>query len=468
VALGLPGGTAHDRGRPRAGIPFLSEVARAAAAQRLYIMREADSAIVAFQGLVADYPGLPDAWFGLAEALYHFAGFADNSPRDAEPALRRLLTDDPTFAPLWEHRVDLAIYSDDGPEARRLLGSMHPNDRDRPGQEAAVTLAFGRSDERARVLASLEAGERTRISLIAAIFGHASFNLPLVDTVAALLVAPGRTHEDRGARRAVPARRAGRRGALERRSRGWRAGRRGRAARIPNRWIVQAYLAGWPAEQLARPMLATAARASGGGNGWPRSERSSDRQRKRGSACAGWCTRPSLPATLATSGGCAAESPRRCGTPMSRIRCRTRWPRRWRLASRCSRRDTARALAALGTVRAAPVQPFMVFYPLLSMAPERMLLAELNLTRGDTATARRWLDSFSNAWSFGDVLYARRVACVRRELGAARGPHVHDALAQCRRPSPDAEVFMSVNSALGSVAIIVDQIPHMFDNKLKV
>lgn len=26
---------------------------------------------------------------------------------------------------------------------------------------------------------------------------------------------------------------------------------------------------------------------------------------------------------------------------------------------------------------------------------------------------------------------------------------------------------MSVNSALGSVAIIVDQIPHMFDNKLK-
>ncbi len=78
----------------------------------------------------------------------------------------------------------------------------------------------------------------------------------------------------------------------------------------------------------------------------------------------------------------------------------------------------------------------MVFYPLLSMAPERMLLAELSLARGDTATARRWLDSFSNAWSFGDVLYARRVACVRRELGAARGPHTHDALAHCRRPFP--------------------------------
>src|SRR6266480_4367620 len=99
-------------------------------------------------------------------------------------------------------------------------------------------------------------------------------------------------------------------------------------------------------------------------------------------------------------------------------------------------RDTVRALASLERSVQRPAQPFIVFYPLLSMAPERMLLAELNLARGDTATARRWLDSFSNAWSFGDVLYARRVACVGRALGVPRGSHMHDALAQCRRPSP--------------------------------
>jgi len=404
-------------------------------AQRLYIMREADSAIVAFQGLVADYPGLPDAWFGLAEALYHFAGFADNSARDAEPALRRLLTDDPTFAPVWEHRVDLAIFSGQGPEARRLLGSMHPNDRDRPGQEAAVTLAFGGPDERARALASLQGGERTRISLIAAIFGHASFNLPLVDTAAALLIAPGRTHEDRvrGAQYRFVAL-AGQ-GRWNDAIAAWRAAETADSRLEFDRWIVQAYLAGWPVEQLAAPMLATArarvatGTAGIGASGVRPTEEAEEALRglvhralvAGDSVDVRWL-RGRVAVTMRGADG---------SDPMPDALAAALDARLALLA-----RDTARALAWLERSVQRPAQPFMVFYPLLSMSPERMLLGELNLARGDTATARRWLDSFSNAWSFGDVLYARRVACVRQQLAVPRGPRTHDVLAQCRRPSP--------------------------------
>jgi len=406
-------------------------------AQRLYIMREADSAIVAFQGLVADYPGLPDAWFGLAEALYHFAGFADNSPQDAEPALRRVLTDDPTFAPLWEHRVDLAIYRGDRPEARRLLGSMHPHDRDLPGQEASVTLAFGGSDERARALASLQGGERTRISLIAAVFGHASFNLPLVDTAAALLIAPGRTHEDRvrgGQYRLVALAGQGRwNDALA----AWRAGQTAGAGLDFDRWVVAAYLAGWPAEQLAKPMLALArtrvnagtAGGEGGGSGVRPTEEADEAL--RGLVHRALVAGDSVDVRWLRGRVAVTMRDADASDPMPDALTAVLDARLALLA-----RDTVRALASLERSVQRPAQPFMVFYPLLSMAPERMLLAELNLARGDTATARRWLDSFSNAWSFGDVLYARRVACVRRELGVRRGPHTHDALAQCRRPFP--------------------------------
>jgi tRNA A-37 threonylcarbamoyl transferase component Bud32 len=404
-------------------------------AQRLYIMREADSAIVAFQGLVADYPGLPDAWFGLAEALYHFAGFADNSPRDAEPALRRLLTDDPTFAPLWEHRVDLAIYSGDGPEARRLLGSMHPHDRDLPGQEATVALAFGGRDERARALASLQGGERTRISLIAAIFAHASFNLQLVDTAAALLIAPGRTHEDRvrgGQYRLVALAGQGRwNDALE----AWRAGQTADARLEFDRWIVAAYLAGWPVEELATPMLAlartrvTAGNAGGEGSGVRPTEEAEEAL--RGLVHRALVAGDSVDVRWLRGRVAVTMREADVSDPMPGALTAVLDARLALLA-----RDTVRALASLERSVQRPAQPFMVFYPLLSMAPERMLLAELNLARGDTATARRWLDSFSNAWSFGDVLYARRVACLRRALGVPRGPQTHDALAQCRRPSP--------------------------------
>jgi len=81
--------------------------------------------------------------------------------------------------------------------------------------------------------------------------------------------------------------------------------------------------------------------------------------------------------------------------------------------------DTARATRALELSVSRSPEPFGMFFPLTTMAPERWLLVKLALGRGDRAAAVRWLDSFANTWSLGDVLYARRARCVRERL--ARG-----------------------------------------------
>jgi tetratricopeptide (TPR) repeat protein len=386
-------------------------------AQRYYVMRQADSAIVAFQGLVADYPALPDAWYGLSETLYHFAGFADNRPQDAEPVLRRLLTDDSTFAPLWEHLVDLALYRGDAVEARRAFAHMHPNDRDRPGQEAALALTFGDVGARTRAFAALRDAERTRISLIAALFGHASFRPALVDSVAALLMSAGRTHEDRvrGAqyRFVVLAGQDRWADALV----AWRSGQGTTLQPAFDRWIVQAYLAGWPAGTLAEPMLAMV-RASARSAGMPSvtlppTDDASEAFRAlvHRAVVSGDSTevRWLLGLFAAQTDSADASDP----SPPS---LRAALTARLALLAR----DTSRAILLLETSVDRPAQPFMVFYPQLSMAPERMLLAELYGVRGDSAAARRWLDSFNSAWSFGDLLYAPRVACLRRVIVAHR------------------------------------------------
>ncbi|HLZ46519.1 MAG TPA: serine/threonine-protein kinase [Gemmatimonadales bacterium] len=385
-------------------------------AQRYYIERQADSAIVAFQQLVADYPSLPDAWYGLAESVFHFAGFSDNAPQDADPALRHLLGADSTFAPVWEHRVDLALYAGDIAGARRAFLHMHPNDRDRPGQEAAISLATGDPAERTRTFAALRDAERTDISLVAYLFAHDNRDLGLVDSVGALLMSAERTHDDRvrGAQyRFVALAGAGRwADALA----AWRDGVGSPPQSSPafDRWIVHAYLAGWPAGSLAEGMLARASETPASlSTAMP-----TDDQQEAFRALVHHALLAGDSAVVrrlqkkiaerADSTDPSDPQPQSLGAALAA-----------RLALLA--RDTAHAIAQLELSVARPAQPFMMFYPQLSMAPERMLLAELYGARGDTAVARRWLDSFSNAWSFGDAVYAPRVACVRRFL-AARGP----------------------------------------------
>jgi hypothetical protein len=174
---------------------------------------------------------------------------------------------------------------------------------------------------------------------------------------------------------------------------------------------VHAYLAGWPAGSLAEGMLARA-------RGVPASLSTGMPTEDGQEAFRALVHRALRWGDSAEVRGLAAQIAARVdSTEVSDPQPQSL---RATLAARLAMlaKDTTRAIDLLQTSVARPAQPFMVFYPQLSMAPERMLLAELYAMRGDSTAARRWLDSFSNAWSFGDAVYAPRVACLRRLIAA--------------------------------------------------
>jgi hypothetical protein len=83
--------------------------------------------------------------------------------------------------------------------------------------------------------------------------------------------------------------------------------------------------------------------------------------------------------------------------------------------------DTARTVRLLGEALGRIDEPYATFNPLRAMAPQRALLAELLLAQGrDTASTRRWVDSFVNTRSIGDLLWADRVRRARTRAAAPR------------------------------------------------
>jgi hypothetical protein len=76
-------------------------------------------------------------------------------------------------------------------------------------------------------------------------------------------------------------------------------------------------------------------------------------------------------------------------------------------------RDTTQAIALLQLAVSRPAEPYIRFFPLTSMSPERMLLVELLAARREQQLLDRWLGSFTNSWSLGDVLYSMRVRRIR-------------------------------------------------------
>jgi len=85
------------------------------------------------------------------------------------------------------------------------------------------------------------------------------------------------------------------------------------------------------------------------------------------------------------------------------------------------RGDTAAMIQLLEQSVSRAAEPLGTFYPFLTMGPERLLLAERLLGAGDRKRARLWLDSFTNVWSFGDLLYRHRVACLMKEDTLSQG-----------------------------------------------
>jgi len=176
--------------------------------------------------------------------------------------------------------------------------------------------------------------------------------------------------------------------------------------------MVQAYLAGQPATQLARPMLDWATSALAGERSSDFPPASDERQ---------WVLALVHRATLEGDSTevrrllhkiSTADTQSETADPMPAALQASLQARLALLA-----RDTTRAIGMLERAISRSAGPYTIFFPLSAMAPQRLLLAELLAARGERRRSERLLDSFSHSWSLGDVLYATRVKQIRSQLG---------------------------------------------------
>ncbi|HET7295826.1 MAG TPA: hypothetical protein VFI66_01715, partial [Gemmatimonadales bacterium] len=394
-------------------------------AQRQYVMRNADSAIAGFQALVADYPRLTDAWYGLGEALFHFSGPAGQNPLDAGPAFERLVGLDSTFAPIYYHLVDVAAYRGDSARARTFLARMRADDPTRPAAEATIGLTFGDSATRGRALLALRKADRSTLSFLVAHFGRGALDLSLVDTLAGYLMQPDRTPDDRlrGAQYRMVALIG--EGRWPEAVKAWEAA--GSAERF-DRWVVLADLAGYPAKEVVNPMYAWARELLANGQipDFTAAPWEPPRQAFRGLV-----HRAALRGDSADVLALLRHLDRAAGRadPSDPEPAALRATLQSRLALLAA--DTTGALRLLELSASRSAEPLGTFFPLMTMEPERLLLATLSARRGDRRRASHWLDSFANTWSFGDVLYVQRVTCLRGRLDAEPGSPSTPAVRAC-------------------------------------
>jgi hypothetical protein len=273
-----------------------------------------------------------------------------------------------------------------------------------------VAVWFGPETARAGALRALRVADRYTISELVILLMHDSFDLPLADTVARFLLGADRTPDDhrRGAAYRLVAL-AGQ-GRWPEAVTAWE-----RAAPPPrfDAWMVQAYLAGYPAVALATPMLGRARVVLAQGASDFALPVSDERQQ----AVQALAHRATLEGDSAEVLGLlqrltATNIRTVSANPMSAA---LQASLRARLAVLA--RDTAQAIGFLERALSRNAGPYTTFFPLSAMAPQRLLLAELLVARGDHRRSDRWLDSFSHSWSLGDVLYALRVRQMRLRSG---------------------------------------------------
>lgn len=372
-------------------------------AQRQFVIGLGDSAVTAFQQVVLENPEDIDGWLGLAEALFHYGALTGHVPSDARSALEHVTELDSAFAPIYDHLLDLAIYRRDSAAAERYLLRLPPAGEPTTARRAAIALSFGSSAMRSETLQRLRSANRQVLSELVAILMHGSFDLAAADTVASLLLGAERTPDDRlrGAEYRLAA-----------------LGGQGKAAAglalwqdaaVDQRfdaWVVQAYLAGQPAVALAAPMFEWA-------NSLVKAGRSPDFRLSlmdlRQQAFQALVHRVTLEgdSSQVTFLLQRLDSAPTGNDPSDPTREALRSSLLARLAMLAG--DTLQTIDHLQRSLARIAQPFTVYFPLSAMAPQRLLLGELLIARGADGQARRWLNSFNNSWSIGDVLYNERL-----------------------------------------------------------
>jgi tetratricopeptide (TPR) repeat protein len=367
-------------------------------AQRYLVRGYSDSAIATYQSAVLDDRADVDGWFGLGEALVHNAAFAGASPLDARPAFERLVALDSTFAPVYYHMVDLAVYGGDSAAAASWLRHVLPDHPFLPAKVAEVRLRFGPPSERAAALAALRQADRQAISEAVIAWPHGGFALGLADTAASFLQGTDRVPDDRlrGAQYRLAIR-----AALGRWAEGYAAWDSAAHSVPLDPWLVQAALAGFPVRNRVEPMYQWARAQVQGG-------------RTPDFSLAPWEElRQAFEALVyrAVVEGDAVETRELQlridrappAAPSEPAADALRWSLRARLALLA--RDTTGAIDALRRSVARVQEPYTANHPLTALGPQRFLLARLLAARGDSAGADRWRRSFTRSWSIADLFY---------------------------------------------------------------
>jgi hypothetical protein len=387
------------------------------AAQRHYVRRSADSAQFQFQKVLGENPRMPDALLGAGETAYHSGGMLGERPATARPLFEALLQIDSTFAPIQSHLVAIALYEDDEALARRYLPRVDPSRR--PVSEAAVALGFGSGRRRAHTLVSLRGAARGDLSNLISLFVQEALDLAVADSLAAILTDTARNLDDRVRggqfRLAILA-------AQGRYAEGMRAWEAAAGPRVFDAWVVHAYLAGYPAEARARPMLAWAQEQLAAGRipDFAPLQRGDSRKIELYDGFRALVHQ----AVLWGDSARVHDLVRRIDAAAGKADPSDPGPEAYRAALRARlallARDTTTTIAELERAVARAPWEASLNLPLADAAPERLLLARLRAARGDTAGARRMLDSFGRVWCVGDALYFEAAARLRFELRGVR------------------------------------------------
>jgi tetratricopeptide (TPR) repeat protein len=367
-------------------------------AQRYFVLGYGDSAIATYQSAVLDDRDDVDGWFGLGEALFHYAGFSDASPRDARPALERVAALDSSFAPIYNHLVDLAVYDGDRKAASAFLARIPLDHPLRATKAAEVGLRFGNAAERAAVLAGLRTADRKDITEATIFWARGGFDLRLADTAATFLLGPDRVPDDRvrGAeyRLATQA-------ALGQWERGLAAWDSVAGAAPFDAWLILAELAGHPVGARTGPMFDRARADLAAGRTpdfslppWSEPRQGFEALVNRALAEGGPADTRDLLRRIERAAPAAPSE------PAAHV---LEWSLRARLALLAG--DTAAAIGDLRRAVARIPQSVTANYPLVAVPLQRQLLARLLLARGDSAGAERWRRSFSAARSVADLLF---------------------------------------------------------------
>jgi hypothetical protein len=375
------------------------------------MMGQGDSAIAAFQELVLDHPDASDGWLGLAESLFHYAGYAGHRATDARGAFVRLFSLDSAIAAITAyHLVDLAVLDSQPKEARAWLDHMAPEHPWRVMRESGLALRFGDSAAHRAALERLRQGPRQAIAQLVQVWMHGPLDPALADTLASQLITPLATPADRvrGAQYRLAALAAEDRWPEAQAA--WQAGRNDRPF---DAWVVQATFAGFRADSVARPMFDYAERLVSAGESPDFRRPPWDPVQESFFA---------LVHRAATSGDSAAVRRLIDRIAAAPAEAQGPYPIQSSLGAVLEGRlallagDTAGAIAALGRGVSRVHGPGDGFFPMTSMAPERLRLAELLAATGQPAAAGRWLGSFSETWAVADAMFAPRVRALRARL----------------------------------------------------